>query len=264
MEIFLYATNPYLGIFLFAILFVTCQAKRLMNLVFACIFMNGALNALLKSIFMVPLHKSLNNPCWWALPSGHMQYGIVFWGILWINTKYNIKFLLAAVICLLASGTVMSLKNYHTPLDMICALPPAALILFGYDFALTRIDLKKSKLLYLNIFSMAWQGLVLYVVDSPCANYKFNWIWLNIGANVAFMLISFRVKDSEQQLLSKMQLYKRPLALIIFVIVLESLSFYKIIIFCTTAVTNSLAGMLFTFLLLLNSILYDRLKKTNG
>ena len=207
----LYFTNPILGVVLLILyyLFHSVKEARLINLMLNFICLSGSFNAFLKFLFQIPLHESLNNQCWWAFPSGHMQYGIVLWGMIWINCKFNKALLALFVFCLLLSSISMQYYNYHTFLEMLGALPPAILILLAYK---TILD-NKISLLYINLFSIVFQLIVIYVVQSPCINYHFTFFWLNLGCNVG-LLISLAIKY-DHQLTS---LLKKNIALILFLI----------------------------------------------
>lgn len=195
LQLPLLITNPILGGTILSIFFVLYgpYGKRLTNLMFCFVFINGALNTNLKYLLKIPLHSSLNNPCWWGFPSGHMGYGLVFWGILWINSNFNKKLFGLLVMMLLCSGAAMKYKNYHNVTEMIGAVPPSALILYLYYLALKRIDLTKNNLLYLNCLSISFQIATLAIVKSPCTGYSFGWIGLNLGANLGFTITSLLV-----------------------------------------------------------------------
>ncbi len=162
--------------------------KRLVNLMFIFIFMSAAFNTYLKFLFKAPLDTSLNNHCWWAFPSGHMQYGIVFWGMLCVHSNFNKKLLSLFILIIVGSGAAMHYKNYHTTSEMLGAVPAAAIILLIYNYIFKKIDFRTNKLLKLNIISTVLQLMVLLVVESPCIDYKFDWIWFNLFFNLGFLL----------------------------------------------------------------------------
>ena len=259
-------TNPYLAVTLLTLWYVFCNSKRYINLIFIFIFINGALNSWLKFIFKMPLHHSLNNQCWYSFPSGHMEYALVFWGILWIHTRYNMKFLAIVVLLLVASGWSMDQHNYHTPLDMIGAIPPAAVILGIYNFTLKRIDFSKNNLLWLNFTSIGIQLTTLGLIESPCENYKFNWMWLNLGANLGFGVISLITRDKVEVFVQELKLrLKSPLVYCIFLLTIaQLLGMYKLTSIYKTEVGNTLCGILLPIVLFLTSKLYQKFNTTNG
>lgn len=259
-------TNPYLAVTLLTLWYVNSNSKRYINLIFIFIFINGVVNSWLKFYFKIPLHESLNNQCWYSFPSGHMQYALVFWGILWIHTRYNIKFLTLIILLLVASGWSMNQHNYHTLLEMIGAIPPAAAILSIYNFTLKRIDFSKNNLLWLNFTSIAIQLATLGLIESPCENYKFNWMWLNLGANLGFGVISLitqdKVENFAQELKSRL---KSPLFYFIFLLtIVELWAMYKIISMYKTELDNALCGILLPIVLFLTSKLYQKFNTTDG
>jgi hypothetical protein len=154
---------------------------------FNCMFINGAINSILKSIFKVPLHASLNNTCWWSFPSGHMQYGIVLWGMLWINSKFNLKLLGLCIGLLMLSAFAINYNQYHTYFEMAAAIPPAVGILSIY-YVIYR---KSLSLIKLNLLSILIQVVAILNVESPCIDYKMHWMYLNLGANIGFLITLF-------------------------------------------------------------------------
>ncbi len=260
---FLLFTNPYLAVVLLTLWYVIFNSKRLVNLIFSFIFINGALNSGLKFLFKIPLHESLNNQCWYSFPSGHMEYALVFWGILWINTGYNLKFLVMIILLLVASGISMNDHNYHTPLEMIGAIPPAIAILTIYNLTLKRINLTTNNLLLINITSIGIQLATLSMLESPCDYYKFNWMWLNLGANFGFGIISLITKDQivnmKQEL--KLRLNSPLFYCFILLIIAELVLMYQITNIYKTEVVNAFCGTLLPIVLFLTSKLYQ--KQTN-
>lgn len=154
---------------------------------FNCMFINGALNTILKSIFKVPLDISLNNQCWWSFPSGHMQYGIVLYGMLWINSNFNLKLLWFFIGLLILSAFAINYNQYHTYLDMIAAIPPAAAILYLYYVVYSN----GFSLMKINILSIIFQTVIVFNIEYPCIGYKLNWMYLNLGVNVGFLITLF-------------------------------------------------------------------------
>ncbi len=193
----LLVTDPKIAALMLSIFYVLygIYEKRLVNLMFIFIFISGCLNTYLKFIFKVSLNHSLNNHCWYSFPSGHMQYGIVFWGMLLINSNFNKRLFVLFSVLLVSSGIAMNYNNYHSAFEMLGALPAAAIILFLYNYSLKTIDLSKNNLLTLNAISIILQCITLYIVESPCVTYKFNWMWLNLGLNLGFVLNSFFYKN---------------------------------------------------------------------
>jgi len=189
----LLVNDPYLGFGLLLSFYTVhdIYEKRLVNLMVIFILINGAFNAYLKFIFKVPLDNSLNNHCWWAFPSGHMQYGIVFWGMIWINNKYNQRLLSLLILLIFGSGAAMYYSNYHTVFEMLGAIPAAAIILLIYNYISQKTDLRTNPLLKLNIISIIFQLIILSILESPCTNYKFNWIWFNLFFNLGLLLSAF-------------------------------------------------------------------------
>lgn len=262
---FLFFTNPYLLVALLTLWYVTFASHRYINLIFIFIFINGALNSWLKFIFKVPLHESLNNECWYSFPSGHMQYALVFWGILWINTGYNLKFLVIVILLLVASGYSMNARNYHTPLEMIGAIPPAIAILTIYNITLKRINLTTNNLLWLNIISILIQLITLNCIKSPCSYYTFNWMWLNVGANLGFGIMSLITEDQSVNIKQKLKLVlsSQLFYLVFLLTIVELVSINTITNIYKTATINGMCGVLLPIVLYFTSKLYKKLNTNN-
>jgi hypothetical protein len=249
-----------------ALWYIQFNSKRLVNLIFIFLFINGSLNSLLKFIFKWPLDLSLNNQCWYSFPSGHMQYGLVFWGIIVINAKYNLKLSVALTLLLIASGIVMAGKKFHTPIEMIAAIPPAATILYIYSKTLSRINLVKNNLLLLNIASITIQLITLAIVESPCENYKLGWMWLNVGANIGFIAQSIVAQDKVENILFEIRKkLKLPLSYIFLLLIIAELrAFYILIGSYKAEAANLLCGISIQVMLFLTSKLYQKLNTING
>ncbi len=264
--ILLSLAGPYVSNVMLALWYIQFNSKRLINLIFIFLFINGSLNSLLKFIFKWPLDLSLNNPCWYSFPSGHMQYAIVFWGIILKHSRYNLKLLIVLTLLLVASGTVMAQKNFHTPIEMIAAMPPAALMLWLYETTSARINLLQNNLLVLNLVSIIIQLLAIKIVKSPCENYKFGWMWLNLGVNIGFMIQSVLVQDKPENL--SQELKKKLTSLLSYVILLlvivELKAFYIASGIYKTEAANLFCGILVQIVLFLTSKLYQKLNTING
>jgi hypothetical protein len=157
-----------------------------------------------------------------------MQFGIVFWGILWINSKYNVKLLLLFLCFLVTSGYEMHNRNYHSLFEMLGAIPPASMMLYMYKFLLK----KRYEITYINIYSIAFQLAILSFLKSPCMNYKFDWLWLNIGANLGFMITSLKSHDERkinyiQEILYKMT--KFSFYILLGILITECAVFFAVI-----------------------------------
>jgi hypothetical protein len=192
---FLLFTNPILGVLIISLLYSVYSKRPLGNLMFNCIFINGAINSILKSIFKVPLHISLNNTCWWSFPSGHMQYGIVLWGMLWVNSNFNLKLLGGFIVLLMLSAFAINYNHYHTYFEMLGAVPPAVGILSIY-YVMYK---KNLSLINLNIISIILQAVVIFNIESPCIGYKLNWMYLNLGANIGLLITLFFHKHETEK-----------------------------------------------------------------
>lgn len=98
---------------------------RALLLLLASQFINGNL----KLLFQVPLFPHLGEG--FALPSGHMQAAIFFWG--WLMYEYRRPWLtMLGMVALLGHGYWLVHFNYHTPLDVAAAWPVAALTLASF------------------------------------------------------------------------------------------------------------------------------------
>lgn len=169
----------------------------MVNLIFSFLFINGALNSVLKFLFKLPLDPSLNNKCWYGFPSGHMQYGIAAWGILWINSKLNLKLLVLSIVLLTISGVAMHLHKYHNFIEMIAAVPGGVFIILMYWLTQRRINIATSNLLWVNIVSLCVQVCSIWIIESPCIGFKFSWMWLNVGATVGFAISSILCTETD-------------------------------------------------------------------
>jgi len=262
----LFITNPYLGLTLLSFLYLQFNSKRRINLIFICLFLNGAFNTILKFLFKIPLHKSIyNHDCWYSFPSGHMQYAIAFWGIVWIHTNYNIKFLITIIFLLISSGWEMNRHNYHTPVEMIGAILPAITILMLYKYLSARINFAKNKLILLNIISITMQLLVINIVESPCENYKFTWLWLNVGANLGFGIISLIVQDISEDIIVKLRIRLRSSLFyyISLLFIVEIFFIYNVMNLYKDEVGSLFCGVMMPIMLFLTSKLYQKYNTIN-
>jgi hypothetical protein len=195
-----------------------------------------------------------------------MQYAVVFWGILWINMNYNLKFLTVIILFLVASGWSMHQHHYHTPMEMIGAIPPAAVILGLYSVVLRRINFTKNNLLWLNLISIIIQLIVLYLIKSPCEYYKFSWMWLNIGANLGFGFISLIIQDTAENNMEvlKDRVKRQIFYYICLLCIIELFFMYKLTNLYKTDIAYLIYGVLFSIVLFLTAKLYQRFNRTNG
>ncbi len=260
-KILLIFTNPYPSIFILSSWYVFFNSKRLINFIFSFIFINGAFNSGLKFLSKIPLHESLNNPCWYSFPSGHMQYATVFWGIIWLHNQYNIKLLIIIILFLITGGWAMQANNYHTLFEMICAIPFAITVIYIYCITVKRINFSKNNLVWINITSIGIQLTTLSILESPCQYYKFSWMWLNIGANIGFMIQSLIVQEKTENIIQEIKIMLRsPLLYCIFLLIITELVItYSIINIYKTEIANLLSGILLTNMLFLTSKLYQKL-----
>lgn len=256
-SILLIVTKPFLSVFPLLFLYLLQNTKRLVNLMFVLLFISCSLNALLKFYFQVPLHESLNNVCWWSFPSGHMQYGIVFWGMIWINSNYNLKLLGLFVFLLIGAGFSMSLHNYHTAFEMVCAIPPAIAILALYKVLLKKITHDKS-LLIINLCSILFQLLTITIVKSPCVHYSFAWMWLHVGVNIG-LLINSMMSDIYHQFIQKNS-FKQGL-FILSLVFIEGLLCFEMMTKYKNSTAQLLCGVIFPFMLYFNFKLYNKIFK---
>ncbi len=213
LQICLLFTNPQVGVIALSICYVLCDNHivRIINIMFVVVFIGVTLNTWLKGVFMVPLHISLKNPCWWSFPSGHVQYGVIFSGMIWINNKYDRKILLFLLTCLVAAMYATEYYQYHTWSDIFAAIPSALLMLVLYYYLLSglkqchSIDAEVRYTNCLNIGGIICQCIgVSLIPSSPCPGYKLSWLWLDIGLNIGFVTASavqMIFKDMYQQLM---------------------------------------------------------------
>ena len=90
IEIPLLITNPTLALFWLVFLYLTSNKDRQYSLILLVFLCNSiAFNSLIKYYFKIPLDPSLNNKCWYAFPSGHLQNAIVFFGIIWVKNNFR-------------------------------------------------------------------------------------------------------------------------------------------------------------------------------
>lgn len=263
----LFITNPYPGLILLSFLYLQCHSKRFINLIFTFLFLNGAINMGLKFLFKVPLHESIyNHDCWYSFPSGHMQYGIVFWGIVWIYTNYSMKSLFIIISLLISSGWSMNEHHYHTPLEMIAAIFPATIILSFYILLSKRINFEKNNLILLNCISVIIQVIIITNIESPCKDYKFTWLWLNLGANLGFSIISLITKDVSEDVIYKLKIRVKSLLFyyICFLFILEIILAYQAMNLCDNEINSLICGILIPIVLFLTSKLYQKFNIANG
>lgn len=261
-SILLIPTNPILSVIPLSLIYVFLHKRTTVNLIFTFLFISVSLNALLKFFFQIPLHSSLNNQCWWALPSGHMQYGIVFWGIMWIHQNYNLKVLLLFIVLLIASGWKMNLNNYHTLFEMICAIPPAIIILILYALVLKRIDFQnKNHLFRMNILSIIFQLIIMTIVKSPCLNYKLGWMWLHLGASIVLMSQYFLNSWSFLTLQSLEKKQLKPISVVFTLLTIQLAICFAIILKYNNEFIQLICGIIFIIVIYYNSELYKKLIK---
>lgn len=260
-------TNPNLAVILLSLWYIQFNSKRHTNLIFSCLFLNGSLNAGLKNVFQFPLHESIyNNHCWYSFPSGHMQYAILFWGIVWVHTSYNLKFLLIITLLLIASGWSMDQHNYHTPMEMIGAILPAAAILSLYIIIVKRINLKQNNLIWFNITIISIELIVLSLIQSPCEYYKFSWMWLNLGATLGFSSISLIIQDRSENIWHELKRrVKSPLFYCISLLsIAELILIYRVMNIYKSDIASFICGILMPIVLFLTSKLYQKFNTSNG
>jgi hypothetical protein len=192
IEILLFITNPLLSTFLLVFVYLYSHKERKSILVIVLFLCNSvAFNSLLKYYFKVPLDPSLKNSCWYAFPSGHLQQAILFWGIIWIKNNYRKDFLLYFSLALILAAWATNYRKYHTVIEMLGAIPPAILILLIYN-AYKNI----SNLQFFTFFAAIFQLFVLAIIESPCANFHFTWLWLDLGFTLSILVLD-RFKSLE-------------------------------------------------------------------
>ncbi len=168
------------------VFFYLSSNKDRSNLLVILVFLCNAIafNSLLKYYFKVPLDPSLHNSCWYAFPSGHLQNGIVFWGIIWIRSSFRKDLLLGSILALIAAGWATNYRQYHTVVEMLAAIPPAIFMVFLY------YRLYKSyALLPITLGSIFFQLATLAIIKSPCDKFQFIWLWLDLGLTASVLLL---------------------------------------------------------------------------
>ena len=67
---------------------------------------------------------------------------------------------------------------------MLAAIPAAVFMIFLYNYC------KSFSLLKITIASLLLQGLTLALVESPCENFSFTWLWLDLGLTVSLLILT--------------------------------------------------------------------------
>jgi len=151
--------------------------KALILLLFAMVF-----NALLKSIFKVPLPPGVGKDWWYAFPSGHMLTAVVLWGSLaW---DYKNKFIATSSLVLISGiGFSLVYKGYHYPIDIAGAIGFGVLYLLSFN-----VLLKKSKWLNSNLpyLSLGLAIISLPIIFSIPQHPRLDQLWLSLGALIGF------------------------------------------------------------------------------
>ena len=130
------------------------------------ILLSIIVNSFLKCLFQVPLKAHLNQPGWYAFPSGHMQFATVLYGALWWEfrkTKWSGLF----VVLLGGIGWGMIWKNYHDFRDVAGGLVVGAGLIGAYG-AFIRWPLVKNRPEQVGFFLLPLTaGLIFFLSSLP-------------------------------------------------------------------------------------------------
>jgi membrane-associated phospholipid phosphatase len=185
---FLAINNPMFGLLLLILICLSRQNRVKVILLMFTLTINLCLNVCLKAYFKMPLHAILNNPCWWSFPSGHTQYGLVFWTVIGIEfAKLYITLPL-----FLSSLIAMNYSQYHTWYEISGAFIPGLLIIVLYlCFKRYLHNNPNSGLIKIGFTCLFIQLLVLYFLpDLPCQGKHYTWLWFNLGLSILLICIS--------------------------------------------------------------------------
>lgn len=119
-------------------------------------------NALLKSLFLVPLNPALGKEGF-AFPSGHMQVSVVFYGwLFWAYPYWGLR----GVILLILSGVGYGLiqQGYHTITDIVGAVIVGVVTLYGVA-KITSFSFIQKKSARLGLCLIPLAGLMLGLIE---------------------------------------------------------------------------------------------------
>ncbi|MBA4249706.1 MAG: hypothetical protein C0432_02925 [Candidatus Puniceispirillum sp.] len=131
------------------------------NKILHILSISTCVNIALKVFFKIPLLPHLGEG--YALPSGHMQAAVVFYGILFLSIHHQPKIF---VIFILSIAFSIVFKNYHTIYDILAAFIVGGIIISTHQFY-NEYRLKK---IILTLFSTALCCAYVLVKYPPYAH----------------------------------------------------------------------------------------------
>lgn len=133
--------------------------------VLCIIFLSMAFNAYLKSIFQVPLLPHLDEG--WALPSGHTQAGVVFFGWFAFEMRHKVNPLWCIIpIIVLSSG--IYLNHFHEVIDILAAYVSAGFVILCFYYI---TFLVKKNTTYLGLICLLISSAFLLLYPKPLRHF---------------------------------------------------------------------------------------------
>jgi membrane-associated phospholipid phosphatase len=141
------------------ILGFTLHKRMVFGHAFFLLLITIIFNAVLKSIFQVPLSPSVGKEGF-AFPSGHMQASVAFYG--WLIYSFSSLFLRILLLLLLGSiGWSLVYFSYHNWIDILGAVTFALLTLFSYQRAIDSTVWLKKRPDFMGIALVALSAVLL-------------------------------------------------------------------------------------------------------